>query len=232
MPPNRKADIDNGHGVEALGGAKPFTLHPDGVGWLFVPSGLKDGPLPTHYEPLESPMSNPMYSQQSDPAADKKERPDNPYANSPGDPRFPYVITTYRLTEHHTAGGMSRTLSHLAELQPELFTEVSPELAQAIGLEHSGWATITTPRSVVEARVLVTHRMRPLSINGKQVHQIGLPYHWGYKGLVKGDSANDLLAISEEPNVRIMEAKALTCNIQPGRRSRKQEEPLRAQAGD
>jgi formate dehydrogenase major subunit len=232
MPPETKADIDNGRGVEALGGAKPFTLHPDGVGWLFVPSGLKDGPMPTHYEPLESPVSNPMYGQQSNPAADKKERPDNPYAASPGDPRFPYVITTYRLTEHHTAGGMSRTLSHLAELQPEFFTEVSPELAQAVGLEHSGWATITTPRSVVEARVLVTHRIRPLWVNGKQVHQVGLPYHWGYKGLVKGDSANDLLAISEEPNVRIMEAKASVCNIQPGRRSRKQERPYQAQAGD
>jgi formate dehydrogenase major subunit len=127
---------------------------------------------------------------------------------------------------------MSRTLSHLAELQPEFFTEVSPELARAVGLEHSGWATITTPRSVVEARVLVTHRIRPLWVNGKQVHQVGLPYHWGYKGLVKGDSANDLLAISEEPNVRIMEAKASVCNIQPGRRSRKQERPYQAQAGD
>ena len=93
----------------------------------------------------------------------REERPDNPYAQSPGDPRFPYVLTTYRLTEHHTAGGMSRTLSHLAELQPELFCEVSPELASEIGLQHGAFATITTPRGIIEARVLVTNRMQPLS---------------------------------------------------------------------
>jgi formate dehydrogenase major subunit len=191
------------------------------VGWLFVPSGLKDGPLPTHYEPLESPINNPLYKQQEDPAVQKKERPDNPYAKSPGDPRYPYVLSTYRLTEQHTAGGMTRTLSHLAELQPEFFTEVSPELAEEIGLEHGEWATISTPRAEVEARVLITRRMRPMLIDGKKIHQVGVPYHWGYKGLVKGDIANDLLVISEEPNVRIMETKALLCDVRPGRRKRR-----------
>jgi formate dehydrogenase major subunit len=129
------------------------------------------------------------------------------------------VLTTYRLTEHHTAGGMSRTLSHLAELQPELFTEVSPELAAEIGLRHGDWATISTPRATIEARVLVTPRMRPLKIDGRIVHQVGLPYHWGYRGKVQGDVVNDLLVISEEPNVRIMETKALVCNLCPGRRA-------------
>jgi len=218
-PPDAKENIHRGRGVEALGGAKPFILHPDGVGWLFVASGLKDGPLPTHYEALESPVSNPLYVQQTDPAADKKERPGNEYAASPADPRFPYVLTTYRLTEHHTAGGMSRTLSHLAELQPELFTEVSPELAAEAGLEHGDWATITTPRGIVEARVMVTRRMRAMWVDGRRIHHVGLPYHWGYRGLVTGDIANDLLSISEEPNVRIMEAKALVCNLTPGRRA-------------
>jgi len=222
IPPDAPSDLEHGHGVDALGGARPFTLHADGVGWLFVASGLKDGPLPTHYEPLESPASNPLYRQQENPAVDKKERPDNPYAKSPADPRFPYVLSTYRLTEHHTAGGMSRTLSHLAELQPELFTEVSPELAEEIGLTHGDWATISTPRAIVEARVMVTPRMRPLKVDGGTVHQVGLPYHWGYRGHVRGDIANDLLVISEEPNVRIMETKALTCNIRPGRRPRGQ----------
>jgi len=216
--PDAKEDLQHGHGMEALGGARPFVLHPDGVGWLHVPSGLKDGPLPTHYEPLESLLGNPLYAQGANPAAQKKERPDNPYANSPGDARFPYVLTTYRLTEHHTAGGMTRTLSHLAELQPELFTEVSPELAEEAGLEHGGWATITSPRGIVEARVLVTRRMHSLWVDGRRVHQVGLPYHWGYRGLVKGDVVNDLVAISEEPNVRIMESKALVCNVVPGRR--------------
>src|SRR5205807_6083048 len=112
-PPDAPSNIHHGAGIEALGGAKPFTLHPDGVAWLYVASGLKDGPLPAHYEPLESLFSNLVYSQQEDPAADRKRRPDNPYANSPADPRYPYILSTYRLTEHHTAGGMSRTLSHL-----------------------------------------------------------------------------------------------------------------------
>jgi formate dehydrogenase major subunit len=216
LAPTTPDALDSGVGVAGLGGARPFTLHPDGVAWLFVPSGLKDGPLPTHYEPLESVMKNPLYGQQTDPAAAKKERPENPYAQEVGDPRYPYVLTTYRLTEHHTAGGMTRTLSHLAELQPEFFTEVSPELAEEIGLKHGDLATISTPRASVEARVLITRRMRPMWIDGRRLHQVGLPYHWGYKGLSKGDIANDLLAISEEPNVRIMESKALVCNIEPG----------------
>ena len=216
-PPDAPADIHNGHGTEALGGAKPFTLHPDGVGWLYVASGLKDGPLPAHYEPLESLIENPLYKQQTNPAADRKKRSDNPYA-AQHDARFPHILTTYRLTEHHTAGGMSRHLSHLSELQPELFTEVSPQLAAQIGLRHGEWATIVTARALIEARVMVTSRMRPIRIDGRTVHQVGLPYHWGYQGGVTGDIVNDLLVISEEPNVRIMETKALTCNIIPGRR--------------
>jgi formate dehydrogenase major subunit len=223
LAPDTPDQLPNGKGVAALGGVRPFTLHPDGVGWLFVPSGLKDGPLPTHYEALESLIHNPLYKQQDNPAAQKKQRSNNQYAKSPGDPRFPYVLTTYRLTEQHTAGGMTRTLSHLAELQPELFTEVSPELADEIGLRHGDWATISTARAEVEARVLVTRRMRPMTIDGKQVHQVGMPYHWGYKGMAKGDVVNDLLVISEEPNVRIMETKALVCNVRPGRRNHHRE---------
>ena len=222
-PPNAEGDA-------ALAGDKPFILHPDGVGWIYVSSGLKDGPLPTHYEPLESPFPNPLYpGRDTDPATLKRERPDNRYA-SPADPRFPYVLTTYRLTEHHTAGGMSRTLSHLAELQPELFCEVSPELAAEVGLHHGGYATIATMRAIVEARVMVTGRIKPLRVAGRTVHHIGMPYHFGTNGLVNGDAVNDLLAISEEPNVRIMETKALLCSIRPGRRpqGRKALDELRA----
>jgi formate dehydrogenase major subunit len=118
---------------------------------------------------------------------------------------------------------MTRTLSHLAELQPELFTEVSPEFAAEVGLKHGDWATISTPRAEVEARVAVTRRMRPIWIDGKRIHQVGLPYHWGHKGLAKGDIVNDLLVVSEEPNVRIMETKALVCNVRPGRRDHRGE---------
>jgi len=212
--PDTPSNLRHGSGVAALGGALPFTLHQDGVGWLYVPSGLKDGPLPTHYEPLESPVRNVLYDQQSDPAADRKQRPDNSYAHSP-DSRFPYILMTYRLTEHHTAGGMSRNLPRLSELQPELFVEISPALAAERDLEHGGTAIISTARGQIAARVQVTHRLQPLTIDGKTVHQIGLPYHWGYAGSSKGDVVNDLLAISQEPNVRIMETKSLLCNIEP-----------------
>src|SRR5262249_220369 len=145
---------------------------------------------------------------QSNPAADKRTRPGNQYATSP-DNRFPYVLTTYRLTEHHTAGGMSRTLSHLAELQPELFCEISVEMASALSIVPGEWVTIATARGAIEAHALVTPRIQALTIEGKSVYQVGLPYHWGYSGLVKGDVGNDLIAISEEPNVRIMETKGL-----------------------
>ncbi len=218
MPPDHKGEPEK-RGLEALDGDKPFGLHPDGRGWLYVSSGLKDGPLPAHFEPLESLVHNPIYpGQQDNPPADKKKRPDNPYAKSPADPRFPFILTTYRLTEHHTAGGMSRVLSHLAELQPELFAEISPELAAETGILHSDWVTVVTPRGLISAKALVTPRMRPLEIDGRTIHQIGLPYHWGWKGTAIGDVVNDLLAISEEPNVRIMESKALVCNIVAGRR--------------
>lgn len=211
---------DGASGDAAIAGDAPFLMHPDGVGWIWVPSGLKDGPLPTHYEPLESPVANPLYPRRDkNPAAAPLEGEENRYATSP-DPRFPHVVTTYRLTEHHTAGGMTRTLSHLAELAPEFFCEISPELAREAGIEHGGWVTIATPRAVIEARALVTVRLRPLRVAGRTVHQVGLPYHWGTRGLVRGDAANDIVALSEEPNVRIMEAKALTCRIEPGRRPR------------
>jgi formate dehydrogenase major subunit len=207
-------------GDDGIGGDKPFIMHPDGLGWIWVPSGLKDGPLPAHYEPLEAPIRNHIYpQQQTDPAAKKLETQGNAYASSP-DARFPYVLTTYRLTEHHTAGGMSRYLSHLAELQPELFCEISTELAEALNVEHGSFVTIATARGMIEARALVTPRVKPIQLNGQIVHQVGLPYHWGYKGLVKGDVVNDLIALSQEPNVRIMETKALLCNVTPGRRAR------------
>jgi len=209
--PDYRGEEDKG-GDEALPGDAPFIMHPDGAGWIWVPSGLKDGPLPAFYEPLESNVTNPLYSQQTNPAANKMERPDNPYASSPDD-RFPYVLTTYRLTEHHTAGGMTRTLSHLAELQPELFTEISPELAREIGVANGDVVTISTARGSIHARALVTNRMPSLDVDGRRLHQVGLPYHFGYRGLVTGDITNDLLAISEEPNVRIFESKGLTCNV-------------------
>ena len=220
--PSFRPDLDAG-GPDGLAGDDPFIMQSDGKAWLYAPRGLLDGPLPTHYEPIESPLRNPLYTQQSNPTRDTFPRPENlanPSPPEPGSEVFPFVATTYRLTEHHTAGGMSRWLPYLAELQPEFFCEVSPELARERHLENGGWATIVTARTAVEARVLVTDRMAPLQVGGRVIHQVGVPYHWGVGGnaVVSGDSANDLLGIGLDPNVHIQESKAASCDIQPGRR--------------
>ena len=215
-PPDAQAE-------DAIGGTDPFIMQTDGHAWLFAPAGLADGPLPTHYEPHESPFDNPLYDQRANPMRQTYAHPQNRYnpsGSSPGEPVYPYVFTTYRLTEHHTAGGMSRTLPYLSELQPEFFCEVSPQLAEERGLEHLGWATIVSARTAIEARVLVTQRMRPLKVRGRTIHQVGLPYHWGPNGLSTGDAANELLSVVLDPNVHIQEAKAATCDIVPGRRPR------------
>jgi formate dehydrogenase major subunit len=98
-----------------------------------------------------------------------------------------------------------------------MFCEVGPELAAERGLEHGGWATIVTSRTAIEARVLVTERMTPLEVQGRRLHQVGLPYHWGSRGLTTGGSANDLFPIALDPNVQIQEVKAASCDIRPGR---------------
>jgi len=222
--PGSRPDPDVG-GPAALAGDDPFIMQADGKGWLFAPKGMVDGPLPAHYEPQESPVANAVYPQQQSPARITFPRADNlsaPSAGTPGADVYPYVFTTYRLTEHHTAGGMSRWLPYLSELQPEMFCEVSPALAAERGLEPYGWATIISPRAAIEARVLVTNRMTPLVIGGHTVHQIGLPYHWGVgnDAIVTGDGANDLLGVTLDPNVQIQESKAGSCDIRPGRRPR------------
>jgi formate dehydrogenase major subunit len=216
---------DTATGPDALSGIDPFIMQADGKAWLFAPAGLVDGPLPAHYEPQDSPFSNLLYGQQRNPVRQVVvfQHPDNrlqPSGGEPGSEIFPYVATTYRLTEQHTAGGMSRWLPYLSELQPEFFCEISPELASERGLEHLGWATIVTARNCVEARVLVTDRVPPLTVQGRQLHQIGLPYHWGGNGISTGDAANELPYMSLDPNVHIQEVKAFACDIRPGRRPR------------
>jgi formate dehydrogenase major subunit len=216
MPPAGAA------GLAAIGGADPFILQSNGKAALFVPKGLQDGPLPAHFEAVESPLRNRVYTTDSSPVAIRyaNRRATHDQVAGSASP-FRYVVTTYRLTEHHTAGSMSRTLSRLAELQPELFCEVSPALADERGLENGGWATIITARAAIEARVLVTRRIRPIRIPGEGViHQVGLPYHFGSEGLVTGDAVNDLLPLVLDPNVFIQESKAALCDIRPGRRPR------------
>jgi formate dehydrogenase major subunit len=210
-------------GPEALHGTDPFIMQSDGRGWLYAPAGLLDGPLPTHYEPQDSPFDNALYAQSRNPVRemiDSRHNHFHPSGSEPGAEVFPYVVTTYRLTEHFTAGGMTRWSPYLAELQPEMFCEVGPELAAERGLENAGWATVVTARGVIEARVLVTDRVPALTVQGRRLHQIGLPYHWGHNGYSTGDSANEITAMALDPNAHIQEVKALTADIQPGRRPR------------
>ena len=226
FPATKAPDYEPGRrakAMDAIPGDAPFILHPDGLGWIYAPTGLVDGPLPAHYEPQESPFRNPLYAQQQNPTRQVFHRDENPYHPASGEAGadvFPFVLTTYRLTEHHTAGGMTRALPYLAELQPEMFCEVSPRLAAARGLEHGGWATIVTARGAIEARVMVTERVKPLRVQGREMHLVGLPYHWGPRGIATGDSANELLALALDNNVHIAEYKAATCDILAGRRPR------------
>jgi formate dehydrogenase major subunit len=200
-------------GLDALSGQSPFILKPDGVGWLFNPSGLLDGPLPTHYEPAESPVRNALYRQQTSPVLKYWKHDDNPLA-AQGDARFPYVITTYRLTEHYLAGAMSRWNPWLTELMPELFIEISPELAAEKGIRNTDWVRVLTPRAEIRAKALVTRRVHPLRVGDKLLHQVGMPWHWGWEGVVTGDVVNSLTAMVGDPNVSIHEGKAFVCNVE------------------
>src|SRR5215211_8907824 len=213
--------------MEAISGDKPFIMMPDGRAALFSPSGLLDAPLPTHYEALESPVDNLLYPKVgTNPLAITWERPDNPLI-PPHDPRYPHVASTFRLTEHHTAGAMSRNLPWLAELQPEMFAEIDPVLARDRGIEDGGWMTVVTERAEIEARAKVTDRIRPLRVEGRLLHQVALPWHWGFHGPEPGDSANDLGVLAADPNVSIQESKAFSCDVRAGRRGGETTEKLK-----
>ena len=181
-----------------------------------------DAPIPTHYEPLESPVPNELYPLLgANPLGITWVRPENPLV-AENDDRYPHVASTFRLTEHHTAGPMSRNLPWLAELQPEMFAEIDPVLAREAGIKDGEWMVIETPRAAIEARAKVTNRVQPLRMGERTIHQVCLPWHWGTfktnpQG-VTGDTANDLIAISGDPNTTIHESKAFRCSVRAGRR--------------
>jgi formate dehydrogenase major subunit len=203
-------------GMAAIAGSHPFITKADGLGWLYSPA-IKDGPLPTHYEPVESPFGNLLYPKHNtNPTVRLFAGPLNHIAHMPT-AEYPVVATTFRLTEHYLSGPMSRFNSWLNELQPEMFAELSYELAAERGIVHGGWMTIQTPRGRIEARAMVTRRLRPFVVEGRVVHQIGLPFHWAFAGEVVGGNANDLTALLADPNVSMHESKAFTCQVQAGR---------------
>ncbi len=204
-------------GMDAIAGDRPFIMKPDGVAWLFAPGSLRDGPLPAHYEPVESPVGNLIHPRQTtSPTVRFFEGPLNRFDHTPTD-LFPVVATTFRVTEHYLSGPMSRFNSWLNELMPAMFVELSPELAGEHGIVHGGWLTVESARGRIEARAMVTRRIRPMRVAGQVVHQIGLPFHWSFAGEVVGGNANDLTSLVADSNVSMHEGKAFACRVIAGR---------------
>ncbi len=191
----------------------PFIMKPDGVGSVFGP-GLKDGPMPEHYEPMECPVAvNLLSSQLTNPAVVTGQFCQARLATC--DPRFPIVATTYRVTEHWQTGVMTRWQPWLLEMQPQLFVEMSHELAREQGIKNGGICRISSIRGSLEAVAIVTPRLRPMMIEGQTVHFVGLPWCYGWvqpKG--GGDSANLLTPSAGDPNTKIPETKAFMVNVE------------------
>jgi formate dehydrogenase major subunit len=214
-------------GMAAIGGDRPFIMKTDGHGWLYAPRGAKDGPLPCHYEPLESPVGNLLYPKHpTSPTVRTFDGPLNRLARAPGG-EFPVVACTFRLTEHYLSGPMSRFNAWLNELQPEMFVEMSPELAAERGVSNGDWVTVRSARGAIEGRALVTRRLKPLRVEGRLVHQVGLPFHWSFAGEVVGGNANDLTALVAEVNVSMHEGKVFACQVEAGRKAGKSPTPTK-----
>ena len=226
LPPGRR-----GQGMAAIAGDQPFIMKTDGLGWLYAPKGVKDGPLPAHYEPVESPVGNLLYPRQpASPTVRTFDGPLNRLAHAPT-AEYPVVAITFRLTEHYLSGPMSRFNSWLNELQPEMFVELSPELAAERGVANGDWVTVRSARGAIEARAMVTRRIRPLRVDGRVIHQVGLPFHWAFAGEAVGGNANDLTALLAEVNVSMHEGKAFACQVEAGRLAGPRAEPTAGAAG-
>jgi len=190
----------------------PFIMKTEGLAHIFGP-GLKDGPFPEHYEPLESPIANPLSGTQVNPCI-KVWRPEE--IGTPDE--FPIVATTYRVSEHWQAGQMTRNLPWLVELMPEVFVEMSEELADKLEINNGEKVTVESKRGTIEATAIVTRRFKPFHLNGTEVHVVGIPWHWGFSGLSVGDSANKLTPHVGDANTMIPEYKAFLVRIKKGNR--------------
>ena len=187
-----------------------FIMKPEGHARIFG-AGRADGPFPTHYEPWESPVDNLLYPNQNINPAFKIWDSEMDYQGDRD--RYPLVGTTYRLSEHWQSGAMTRNQPWLAEMQPNMFVEMGPELAAEKGIQNGETVIVESARGSIEAVAMVTRRMRPLQVGGQIVHQVGLPWHWGYKGLVTGGSANELTPPVGDANTMIPETKAFLCDV-------------------
>jgi len=195
------------------GGDDAFIMAPFLKGRLFSP--LNEGPFPEHYEPLESPVKNLLSSVQFNPVAKIwNVDADKPIGDLVGDrERFPYVATTYRVVEHWQAGAMSRWLPWLAELQPEMFVEISTELANEKGIKNGERVVVRSARGEIQCVALVTNRIKPMVVGGETIHVVGMVWHYGWKGLATGPSANELTPHVGDANTMIPEYKAFLVDI-------------------
>lgn len=193
-------------------GAYPFIMKPDGVASIFGP-GLADGPFPEHYEPLECPIEkNFLSSQRINPVVKIFEGGPDTFATC--DPKYPFVCTTYRVTEHWQTGVLTRWLPWLIEAEPQVFCELSVELAKLRGIKNGDRVVVETPRGKLEAVAIVTSRLKPFNIAGQTVHLIGLPWHFGWLHPKDGgESANLLTPTIGDPNTMIPESKAFMANV-------------------
>lgn len=203
-------DVVDGYATSGADKVYPFIMKPEGLGKLFG-NGLADGPFPEHYEPWESPVKNLLSSQQNNPVIyiystdkDKQGTPEE----------YPYVATTFRLSEHWQAGAMTRNLPWQCELQPVMFIEISEELAAEKGIKNGDMVKVKSARGEIQCFAMVTKRLKPFNINGKTIHQVAMPWHYGYQGIATGDSANILTPNIGDPNTRIPEFKAFLVDIE------------------
>ena len=173
--------------------------------------GRADGPFPEHYEPWESPVENLLHPEQSTNPVFKIWNSEMDVQGTPD--RYPLVGTTYRVSEHWQTGAMTRNLPWLAELQPQMFVEMSPELAAERGIANGETVRVESARGAIEAVAVVTRRFRPFQVQGRIVHEVGIPWHWGYQGLVTGGCANELTPPVGDANTMIPESKAFLCDV-------------------
>ncbi len=202
-------DFGKDKAPDAEGGTDPYIMLPDGVGSLFAKT-LNDGPFPEHYEPFESPVLNGLSSIQMNPALQFGDKTFNPKGKAE---QYPIVGTTYRLSEHWQSGAMTRNQAWLSELVSHMFVEIGEELAKEKGINNKDKVIVHSARGEVEAYALVTKRFQPFQVQNKKVHQIGLPWCFGYKGIATGDITNKITPHIGDANSNIPEYKVFLCDI-------------------
>jgi len=191
------------------GGTGAFMMNKDGVALLFAPT-MNDGPFPEHYEPYESPVPNAFSSVEYNPAIVIN---DGDFNKRGFKVDYPIVATTYRVEAHWQSGSMTRNQEWLAEIARYMYVEISEELAKEKGITNKDKVIVTSARGKIEAYALVTKRYKPFTVKGKKVHQIGMPWNFGYKGYATGATANRLTPHIGDANTMIPEYKAFLCDI-------------------